>query len=199
MERRYGKVTMSQFKQRTAIRLQTDISYLGSTKPFLMKRFILLLLFTSTCLIGQHTLSFEEDAVSPKADLSHISWMEGHWKGEAFGGIVEEIWSPPLGGSMMFSFKHVADDSVTFYELGHIKQVDETLIFQLKHFGGDLKGWEEKEETVDARLVKLSEDRLYFDDFTFEKIDANEINIYVVIEENGKSEEAKFNYKRVKR
>ncbi|WP_338359457.1 DUF6265 family protein [Yeosuana marina] len=122
--------------------------------------------------------------------------MAGHWKGEAFGGITEEIWSPPLGDSMMFSFKLVSDNQVVFYELGGIRQVDDTLIFQLKHFGNDFKGWEEKDETIDAKLVKIEGNRVYFDQFTFEKVSDNEINIYVVIEENGQTEEVTFNYKK---
>lgn len=162
-----------------------------------MKCIAAIFFLASTYVFGQNTLSLEEGAISPKADLSSVIWMEGHWRGEAFGGIVEEIWSPPLGASMMFSFKHVADGKVTFYELGHIREADNTMIFQLKHFGGDLKGWEEKDETVDAKLVKIDENRIYFDDFTFEQISDDEINIYVIIEEEGKSEEAKFNYKRV--
>jgi len=36
---------------------------------------------------------------------------------------------------------------------------------------------------------------VYFDDFTFEKVSENEINVYVVISEKGKTEEVKFNYK----
>ena len=146
---------------------------------------------------AQDTLSFEEGTVSPKATLSEVAWMEGHWKGKAFGGITEEIWSPPLGGSMMFSFKLVSDGSVQFYEIGHIKQLGETLILQLKHFHGNLKGWEEKDDTIDFRLIKIDGNRAYFDDFTLEKISTNEINVYVVIENgDGSSQEVKFNYER---
>lgn len=142
-------------------------------------------------------MSLTEGSESPKATLEAVSWIAGHWKGEAFGGIVDEIWSPPLGDSMMFVFKLVAEDKVQFYEVGHIQQVGETLILQLKHFHGSLKGWEEKDETVDFKLVKLENNRVYFDGFTIEKISANEINMYVVIgDENGPSEEVKFNYKR---
>jgi hypothetical protein len=134
---------------------------------------------------------------SPKANLSEVSWIAGHWKGEAFGGITEEIWSPPLGDSMMFVFKLVVDDKVAFYEIGHIRQEGETLILRLKHFNGNLTGWEEKDKTVDFKLVKLEDDRAYFDDFTFEKINASEMNMYVVIaHENGSKEEVKFNYKK---
>ena len=155
-----------------------------------------LLAFTNG-ISQNNTLKFDKDAISPKATLQDAAWIAGHWKGEAFGGITEEIWSPPLGGSMMFSFKLVNDGKVVFYELGGIREIGGTLIFQLKHFGNDFKGWEEKDETVDAKLVKVEENRIYFDQFTFEKISNNEINIYVVIEENEKTEEVKFNYKKI--
>lgn len=157
---------------------------------------ILILLFISISYSQTNTLKFEDHMTSPKANLSQVSWIAGHWKGEAFGGITEEIWSPPLGDSMMFSFKLVKDGKVIFYELGGIRQVDDTLIFQLKHFGNDFKGWEEKDETVDAKLIKIDNNRAYFDQFTFERISDTEINIYVVIEENGQTEEVKFNYKK---
>ncbi len=134
---------------------------------------------------------------SPEATLEDVSWIAGHWKGEAFGGIAEEIWSPPMGGSMMFVFKLVSEGKVQFYEVGHIQQIGETLILQLKHFHGSLKGWEEKDVTVDFKLVKLEGNRVYFDGFTIEKISENEINMYVVVgEDDGSSEEYKFNYKK---
>lgn len=161
-----------------------------------MKQFLILLLFVTFSCKGQHTMSFEEGTISPKASLSEIAWMEGHWKGEAFGGITEEIWSPPLGGSMMFSFKLVVDGEVNFYELGHIRQLDETLVFELKHFGADLKGWEEKEEVQSFKLIKVDGNRMYFEGFTFEKVGDKEINIYGLIHQGDKAEEVKFNYKK---
>ncbi len=155
------------------------------------------LLFTVYC-VGQNTVSLPEGATSPKADLSQISWMAGHWKGEAFGGVTEEIWSPPLGGSMMCVFKLVTDGAVNFYEICHLREVEQSLLFEVKHFQSDLKGWEEKDEVQSFKLVKIEGNRVYFDGFTFERIDANEANIYVVIEhEDGSTEEVKFNYKRI--
>ncbi len=161
-----------------------------------MKSFVFLFVLAAISGKAQNTMSFKDGETSPKAALKEISWMEGHWKGEAFGGITEEIWSPPLGGSMMFSFKLVVDGEVNFYELGHIRAVDETLIFELKHFGGDLKGWEEKEEVQRFKLIKVAGNRLYFDDFTFEKVNESEINIYGLVHQDGKAEEVKFNYKK---
>lgn len=162
-----------------------------------MYRFLTLLLFVSIGCQAQNTLSYSENGTSPKADLKEIAWMEGHWTGEAFGGITEEIWSPPLGGSMMFSFKLVTDGEVNFYELGHIRQVGETLVYELKHFNGNLRGWEEKDEVQSFKLVKVDSSRIYFDGFTFEKISADEINIYALIgDEDGNNKEVKFNYKK---
>ena len=37
---------------------------------------------------------------------------------------------------------------------------------QLKHFGSDFKGWEEKDETVDFKLVKIEKYAVYFDGMT---------------------------------
>jgi hypothetical protein len=162
-----------------------------------MKQFFILILFVAFSCKGQNTLLYQEGDISPKTALNEISWLEGHWKGEAFGGITEEIWSPPLGRSMMFAFKLVVDGIVNFYELGHIRQLEETLVYELKHFGRDLKAWEEKDEVQSFKLIKVDSNRLYFDGFTFEKVSDFEINIYGLIkQEDGTVEEVKFNYKK---
>lgn len=154
-------------------------------------------LFISLSCNSQNTKQLAEDAQSPNASLNDVTWLAGHWKGEAFGGIAEEIWSPPLGDSMMFSFKLVSDGKTQFYELGAIRQIENTLILQLKHFNGDLTAWEEKQETVDFKLVEIDGNRIYFSGFTIEKISAKEINMYVVIgEKDGSKQELKFNYHR---
>ncbi len=144
-----------------------------------------------------NTISYDDSTGSPSATLKVIEWMQGHWKGEAFGGITEEIWSPPSGGSMMCAFKLLVNNKVKFYEIVSISEEDNSLMLRLKHFHSDLKGWEEKNETVDFKLVKVEENRVYFDDFTFEKVSENEINIYVVIDSKGSKKEVTFNYKRV--
>ena len=162
-----------------------------------MKLLVVLFLFFGGIAQGQNTMSLEKDATSPRATIAEVKWMTGHWKGEAFGGITEEIWSPPNAGSMMFVFRLISEGEVNFYEIGHIREVDSTLVFELKHFDKELKGWEEKEEVQRFKLIKVAENRLYFDGFTFEKISPNEINIYGLIHQNdGTAEEVKFNYKR---
>lgn len=147
----------------------------------------------------ENTVSYDSLKGSPQATLDDVVWIAGHWRGEAFGGITEELWSPPLGESMMFVFKLVDNGKVGFYESGGIIEQDGTLLLRLKHFDNSFHGWEKKDETVDFKLVKMEGNKVYFDDFTFEKISDEEINLYVVVGHgNGSEEEVKFNYKRVK-
>ncbi|MFB6340911.1 DUF6265 family protein [Saccharicrinis sp. FJH62] len=164
---------------------------------FALVAFFVLQLYASGQNEFPNTMFYNDSVGSPKADLSVIAWLQGHWRGEAFGGITEEIWTPPLGGSMMGAFKLVSEDKVTFYELETISEENETLILRLKHFHSDLKGWEEKDKTVDFKLVKVTSGKVYFEGFTIERLNKNEINMYVVIEDDNKTAEVKFNYHRV--
>ncbi|NAY92580.1 hypothetical protein GTQ34_11690 [Muricauda sp. JGD-17] len=146
---------------------------------------------------GQKTLQWVDGQTSPPASLENVKWIAGHWQGEAFGGIAEEIWSPPLGNSMMFVYKMVKDNKISFYEVGHIQGIDNTLILQLKHFHGNLHGWEEKEETIDFKLIKIENGVAFFDGFTIEKVNENQMNMHVLIGEDEKVQEMTFAYKRV--
>ncbi|MDY8135966.1 DUF6265 family protein [Aquimarina sp. 2201CG5-10] len=146
----------------------------------------------------ENTLKYNDSTGSPKADLKVIEWLSGYWKGEAFGGITEEVWTPPIGNSMMCAFKLIVNNEIQFYELLTITEEDETLILRLKHFNDDLTGWEEKDKTYDFKLVKVTENKVFFNGFTFEKVSDQEINVYVVFEKNNKKTETKFNYKRIK-
>ena len=164
-----------------------------------MKKLLLFCSFLlSVQLFGQNTLTFPENSVAPKATIQDFAWITGHWKGEAFGGIVEEMWTPPLGDSMMGSFKLITNDHTSFYELVVLREIDETVILQLKHFHNDLKGWEEKDETVNFPLVQFEKHKAYFDGFTFHLASEDELILYVVISDEGKKEEVKFHYFRVK-
>jgi len=143
-------------------------------------------------------MTLPESAPSPPAKLSDVQWIQGHWRGEAFGGITEEVWTPPLGGSMMCAFKLVVNGKVSFYELVTLTEEANTLIIRLKHFHGDLKGWEEKDKTIDFRLVRITDNRAYFDGMTFEHVSPDEMHIYVMIGKPGEEKEVLFRYARVK-
>jgi len=129
--------------------------------------------------------------------LENITWIAGNWKGEAFGGKTEENWSEPSGGSMMATYKLVKDDKVVFYEIEIIREINNTLILQLKHFNNDLKGWESKDDTVDFPLKEITPTKVIFEGMTFKKISDNEMNVYVDMhEKDGTIETMKINYKK---
>lgn len=163
-----------------------------------MKYFLSLLLLTfSLSAFSQKTMSLG-DKNSPKATLSDVAWIAGSWEGNAFGGQVQEVWSPPLGDSMMCAFKLVVDGKVEFYELCQIREENGSLVLRLKHFNGDLSAWEEKDETVDFKLIKMEKNTAYFDGFTVEKVSKDKINMHVMIGEDGEKSEMTFNYSRAK-
>ncbi len=159
-----------------------------------MKKLLLAFVLTSSLCFAQNTLHYNDEKGSEKATLNDISWLVGNWKGEAFGGTFQENWSNPLGNSMMFDFKLVVDGKVVFYEIGHIVEKDKTLLYQIKHFDANLKGWEEKDQSEDFRFIKKESNRMYFDNFTFEKISDNEVNLYAYFEDS--KEEVVFNFKK---
>jgi len=143
----------------------------------------------------------KEEPIDPnkklEPKLENIAWIAGTWRGEAFGGIVEEIWSEPSGGSMMASFKLINDGKVSFYEIEIIREVENSLILQLKHFNNDLKGWETKDETVDFPLIEITANKVTFEGMIFEKVNHKEMNVYVDIHnKDGSVEKIKFNYKK---
>ncbi len=146
------------------------------------------------------TMSYDTLVGSPEASITDIDWISGHWRGEAFGGFTEEIWGPPVVGVMMGMFRHIdgRKQEITFYELMTIEEIQGTLLLKIRHFDKLLHAWEEKQQPLIFHLVKVEEDKVHFDNLTFEKISEDEINVYVVIEENeGEPDEVTFNYKRV--
>jgi len=157
--------------------------------------FFLLFLFSITVSAQNEDLIKKVDSLAPK--LENIKWISGNWKGEAFGGQTEENWSEPSGGSMMAIFKLINDGEVSFYEIEIIREIENSLVLQLKHFDNDLKGWETKNETVDFPLKYITRNRVVFEGMTFEKITDTKMTVYVDIEnENGDVEIVKFDYEK---
>ncbi|MFK7749573.1 MAG: DUF6265 family protein [Kordia sp.] len=132
-----------------------------------------------------------------KPTLENIRWIAGNWKGEAFGGITEENWSEPSGGSMMATFKLIVDGKVNFYEIETISAVNNSLLLRLKHFSNELKGWETKDETVDFPLIKVTKNKAIFEGMTFESVDENNMVVYVAIsQKDGATSIVPFYYKK---
>lgn len=160
---------------------------------------VVILLCQFGLLLAQNTIRLQEGVASPKAFVEELAWLEGHWLAEALGGTAEEIWAAPKAGAMMGMFRAERDGEISFYEFFTIREMDGSLLLQIKHFQRDMVGWEEKDETVDFPLVKLEDKTVWFDGLTMKMVDDNHLTVYVLSEnQDGSESELSFPYQRVK-
>lgn len=168
-------------------------------------------LFLVLCLLGlisstalaqdkqtEHTLKLSAGQKSPAATLAEMDWLVGHWMGNAFGGVSEEIWAKSAGGAMMGMFRQVNDGKTVFYELMTLVEENETILIRLKHFNPNLTGWEEKDKTVSFKYVGKKDGVIHFEGMAFKPEGKDAVTIYVAIgQKDGSVHEEEFRYKRV--
>lgn len=131
-----------------------------------------------------HTLQLARGEPGAPARLTDFSWLIGRWSGAGLGGINEEHWSAPAGGAMLGMYRLVKDGRVAFYELLMLGESGDTLLLTLRHFHPDLRGWEERDETVRMPFIKAEAGRFYFDGLTMEPR-AGKLTIYLAIASKG--------------
>ncbi|MGS2720638.1 DUF6265 family protein [Paraglaciecola aestuariivivens] len=154
------------------------------------------LALAETSTSNKHTKVLAEDQAPAKAKIEEVAWIAGDWQGEIWGGHFEETWSRPSAGSMQAAFKFSENNQVKFYELMTISEHNNSLILRLKHFGPELKGWEEKDQSVSFKLVELAPQTAYFEGYTFKKISPDSMHVYVVIDNQGQKQETLFKFNR---
>lgn len=167
-------------------------------QPLVTMKLILLLIFLALLSIQsvdaqsartEHVLGLDEGAKSPPASLDDIAWLAGSWMGEAFGGTFEEVWTRPSNRSMVGLFKLAHDGEVSIYEIQTITAEQGSLVWKVKHFSGDFVAWEEKDEAVTFRLVKIEPQAAYFDGITLLRDGENLIAYLLVSREDEVREE----------
>jgi Domain of unknown function (DUF6265) len=164
-----------------------------------MRRILIVVAFLclAPCAGADETRSRLPGGVSPKATIAEAAWVAGRWVGEGFGATVEEVMSPPAGNAMIGHFSITGAQGPSMYELVMIREEGGSLVYRVKHFHPDLKGWEEKDKSVDFPLVAVERDALYFDGLTIKRTGADEVTHWVRIKgKDGKIEEAKLVYRR---
>ena len=132
--------------------------------------------------------------------IDAIAWLAGSWKGEAFGGEVEEIWSQPVGGSMMGMFRATEKGKTSFSEFEQIVEQDSILVFKVKHFTPAWVGWEEKDKCVEFKLLSSSANEMHFDGLILVKIDENTCKHIITLKDKatGKTRDVEIIYHRTK-
>lgn len=180
---------------------ELDGGYAGYNQDFYFRPAKALVSQTETYVKEEATLVLVDDISDTiKADIKDLGWIAGHWQGEAFGGIIDEVWLPPLGQSMLGTFKLVKDGKDGFMEILTISETPNgSLELSLRHFNPDLVAWEKKEEVLRFPLLRLERHRAYFRSFTFELLDEDRLNIHALFIEDGQRERITFAYTRVKK
>ena len=121
--------------------------------------------------------------------------------GEAMGGPVSETYSAPLGGRITGHF--VASDGkggVSFTELVDYVPVGRSIAYRVRHFGPDMKGWEDKTgKPVVVPLVAVEGSRWYFDGMTLDRTAPDALTMWVRIEDGGKATDVPFRLVRAAR
>jgi len=161
---------------------------------------LLLLAFAAAAVaqtqLTENTLRLDGPANMPAASIDDLAWLSGRWLGEGFGGILEENWNPPLGGTMVATFRLVEDGQPNFYEICLIAPEANSLVYKVKHFNPDLTGWEEKDGYVTFPLVKLEPNTAYFNGLTM-KLEGNTCTHYLAMkQQDGSYREAVLKYHR---
>ena len=129
----------------------------------------------------EHTYQLAEGEARPAATLDDAAFLVGSWEGTAFGSRFEEVWNPPSANSMVGLFKLYKGDEVAFYELLLMTVEDGSLSLKVKHFGADFTAWEEKDDFVEFRLVRIDDDALHFGGISFYKRSDDLIDGYIVM------------------
>ena len=144
----------------------------------------------------EHTYALAPHEDRPSATLDDADWLVGSWTGTAFGQNFEEVWNPPSAGSMIGLFKLYGEDGVSFYELLQLSVEDDTLSLKVKHFNADFTAWEDKEDFVNFRLVKVEENALHFGGLSFYKNGDDAIDGYIVMRDGDQLTEHHLRYQR---
>lgn len=139
-----------------------------------------------------------------KASINDLAFMSGTWTLKHEWGDMEEFWGPPMGNSLISSYRCVKDGKVVFYEFVVIEQIDNVPVMKLRHFNPGSIGWEDKNSPLEYPLVSLLKNKAVFEAkdkslrLIYQLVNGN---LEVILEEKNKNNEMEkmvFAYKRKK-
>lgn len=130
--------------------------------------------------------------------VESLAWLAGRWVGTGIGGRAEYLYSPPAAGTIMGAFKHVRDDSVSFYELIAIGEFEGRTALRLKHFHPDLTGWEAQDAWIEFPLLEIDPGKAaYFDGLTYRVDEDGGLEAFVIARSGDDEErELAFRFRR---
>ncbi len=162
-----------------------------------------LLVLSAPSLLAQPAIG---TAPAIAAKVSQLDFIAGPWTGTLGDRTIEQHWSAPLGNSMVAMYRNVQDGEVRLYELLVMEQEGEGIALRIKHFapGAGLVGRQEKDVSVDHRLVALKQQSAVFEGtgpnptrVTFTRTSPQALVIRVERMRDGALTGTDFNYRRL--
>ncbi len=126
-----------------------------------------------------------------------FAWLEGHWLGEGFGGVVEEVWLGERGGAMSGLFRLVVEDEVVLYEIVTLAETPDGPQMRLRHFGADLTAWEDKAEPLVWPALESDTRSARFGPVLYERRGEDELVAWVEVSRGETTETEKLVFRRV--
>ena len=117
------------------------------------------------------------------ANLEDLNWLVGTWEGDMDGITVEHIILDEKVRQFPGFVRAENDNQIAFYEITQFVEVGESVNYRVKHFTGELKGWEEQNEVIDRHLVAKEKDILFFDGISFKKINKRRFIVYYLVQD----------------
>jgi len=150
--------------------------------------------------LTEHTLDLDDPEARYSTTIEDLRWLVGTWRGEGFGGTVEEVWLPAAHDQMAGLFRHYQDDDAGFSEIMTLVNVDGQTLLRVKHFNPDFTGWETQNESVDFRLVGDDLRTLHFKGLTLTSPMPDRLEIYIAMRgSDGELREESLVFRRVMR
>lgn len=150
--------------------------------------------------LTEHTVTLDDPEARYTMEVGDADWLVGTWRGEGFGGTVEEVWLPAAHGQMIGTFRHYRDDDAGFSEIMALGAVDGQTLLRVKHFNPDFTGWETQDESVDFRFVEADVRTLRFRGLTLTSPSSDRLEIYLAMRgSDGEVREELLSYRRVGR
>ena len=119
--------------------------------------------------------------------LSRLSWITGTWVANVDGDHLEEIWSEPVGDTLMGVFRWVKGGKVWIKEIVTITEDSEGLVFRLRHFDRKMTAWEDKEKPFYYPVKQVGRNEIMFENpqlddprsITYRRVDDT---LYVILD-----------------
>ncbi len=143
-------------------------------------------LATALVTDGQDALTSTQSAATAveAPSIDDFAWLAGHWRGEGLGGVCEEVWSQPLAGTMMGSFRLVVNGEIQFYELMVLGEDAEGMALKVKHFDKDFIAWEDKEDAIRFRFESVEPNDAKFSGLTMNR-DGDKLDLRIRLSSAG--------------